>query len=161
MGPKKGPDGKLGMTLPMDDKKLRASPPRTSANAPYGIFKKGSEFIGKTVAISGENLTGAQMAAIFAECWARKCATTACRTKSTRVRFPRRPTIWATCFSSNAISKSTSPGYASPSFARSLNPSLQDFKMVGDAKQRRLSTGGHRSERLTGCANFWAILKFV
>jgi hypothetical protein len=31
----------------------------------YGIFKKGDEFKGKTVAISGENLTGVQMAAVF------------------------------------------------------------------------------------------------
>ena len=29
----------------------------------YGIFKKGKEYIGKTVGISGEHLTGAEMAA--------------------------------------------------------------------------------------------------
>jgi hypothetical protein len=29
----------------------------------YGIFKRGNEFVGKTVGISGEQLTGAEMAA--------------------------------------------------------------------------------------------------
>ena len=31
----------------------------------YGIFKREREFIGKTVGIAGEHLTGAQMAAAF------------------------------------------------------------------------------------------------
>jgi NmrA-like family len=33
----------------------------------YGIFKKGNEFVGQTVAITDENLTGKQMAAVFTE----------------------------------------------------------------------------------------------
>jgi uncharacterized protein YbjT (DUF2867 family) len=63
MGPKKGPDGKLAFTLPMDDKKLPGIASEDIGRCAYGIFKKGSEFIGKTVGIAGEHLTGAQMAA--------------------------------------------------------------------------------------------------
>lgn len=63
MGPKKGPDGKLAITLPMGDKKLPGIAAEDIGKCAYGIFKKGREFVGKTVGIAGEHLTGAQMAA--------------------------------------------------------------------------------------------------
>ena len=63
MGPKKGPDGKLAFTLPMGDKKLPGIAAEDIGKCAYGIFKRGLEFIGKTVGIAGEHLTGAQMAA--------------------------------------------------------------------------------------------------
>ena len=62
MGPKKGPDGKLGITFPMGDKKLPGITAEDIGKCAYGIFKKGEEFIGKTVGLAGEHLTGAQMA---------------------------------------------------------------------------------------------------
>ncbi len=63
MGPKKGPDGKLAITFPMGDKKLPSIAAEDIGKCAYGIFKKGREFIGKTVGIAGEHLTGAAMAA--------------------------------------------------------------------------------------------------
>ena len=63
MGPKKGPDGKLAITLPMGDKKLAGIAAEDIGKCALGIFKKGREYIGKTVGIAGEHLTGAQMAA--------------------------------------------------------------------------------------------------
>jgi uncharacterized protein YbjT (DUF2867 family) len=63
MGPKKGSDGKLAITLPMGDKKLPGIAAEDIGKCAYGIFKKGHELIGKTVGIAGEHLTGAQMAA--------------------------------------------------------------------------------------------------
>ena len=62
MGPKKSPDGKLVLTLPMADKKLAGIAAEDIGKCAYGIFKKGKEFIYKTVGIAGEHLTGAQMA---------------------------------------------------------------------------------------------------
>jgi uncharacterized protein YbjT (DUF2867 family) len=62
-GPKRGPDGKLAITLPMGDKKLASMASEDIGKCAYGIFKKGREFIGKTVGVAGEHLTGAQMAA--------------------------------------------------------------------------------------------------
>ena len=67
MGPKKGPDGKLAITFPMGDKKLPAMAAEDIGKCAYGIFKRGQEFIGKTVGISGEFLTGEQMAAQLSE----------------------------------------------------------------------------------------------
>jgi uncharacterized protein YbjT (DUF2867 family) len=63
MGPKKGPDGKLAITLPMGDKKLPGIAAEDIGKCACGIFKKGREFIGKTVGIAGEHLTGVQLAA--------------------------------------------------------------------------------------------------
>ncbi len=62
MGPKKGPDGKLAMTFPMGEKKLPGIAVEDIGKCAYSIFKKGREFIGKTIGIAGEHLTGAQMA---------------------------------------------------------------------------------------------------
>jgi uncharacterized protein YbjT (DUF2867 family) len=72
MGPKKGPDGKLAFTLPMDDKKLPGIAAEDIGKCAYGIFKRGSEFIGKTVGVAGDHLTGAQMAALLAKALGRE-----------------------------------------------------------------------------------------
>lgn len=69
MGPKKGPDGTLAITLPMGDKKLPGIAAEDIGKAAYGIFKKGQEFIGKTLGIAGEHLTGAEMAAKFSKAY--------------------------------------------------------------------------------------------
>lgn len=62
-GPQKGPDGKLALVYPMGDKKLPGIAAEDIGKCAYGIFKRGREFIGKTLGIAGEHLTGAQMAA--------------------------------------------------------------------------------------------------
>ena len=63
MGPKKGPDGKLAFTLPMADKKLPGIAAADIGGCALGIFKRGQEYVGKTLGVAGEHLTGAQMAA--------------------------------------------------------------------------------------------------
>ena len=63
MGPKPGPDGTLAFALNMGDRPLSGIAAEDIGRCALGIFKKGSEFIGKTVAIAGEHVTGAQMAA--------------------------------------------------------------------------------------------------
>ena len=72
MGPKKGPDGKLAFTLPMGDKKLPGMTAEDIGKCAYGIFKRGSEFIGRTVGVAGDHLTGTQMAASLARSLARE-----------------------------------------------------------------------------------------
>ncbi len=62
-GPQRGPDGTLAITFPMDDKKLPGIAVEDIGKAAYAIFKRGREFINKTVGIAGEHLTGAEMAA--------------------------------------------------------------------------------------------------
>jgi len=66
MGPKKGPDGRLAITLPMGDKKLPGIAAEDIGRCAYGVFQRGSSLTGKYVGIAGEHLTGAQMADAFA-----------------------------------------------------------------------------------------------
>jgi uncharacterized protein YbjT (DUF2867 family) len=63
MGPKKSPDGQLTLSLPMGDRKLPGIAVEDIGRCCFGIFKRGQEFIGKTVGIAGEHLTGQDMAA--------------------------------------------------------------------------------------------------
>jgi uncharacterized protein YbjT (DUF2867 family) len=65
MGPKKDQNGKLAITFPMGDQKLPGMAAEDIGKCAYGIFKSGSEYIGKRVGIAGEHLTGAQMADAF------------------------------------------------------------------------------------------------
>ncbi len=91
MGPKKGPDGKLAITFPLDDKKLPGIAAEDIGKCAYGIYKKGSELIGKYVAISGENLTGAQMAAAFSKALgAGSCLQQRAAGGLSQLRLPRR-----------------------------------------------------------------------
>lgn len=62
VGPKRGPDGKLAITFPMDDKKLPGIAAEDIGKTALSIFKRGREFIGKTVAIAGEHLSGKELA---------------------------------------------------------------------------------------------------
>ncbi|MFL5513517.1 MAG: NmrA/HSCARG family protein [Gemmatimonadales bacterium] len=61
-GPQRGPDGVLAITFPLDDKPLSSIAVEDIGKCAYGIFKRGREFIGKTVGIAGEHITGAKMA---------------------------------------------------------------------------------------------------
>jgi len=63
MGPKKGADGKLAITLAMDDKPLPGIAAEDIGKCAYGIFRAGEQFLGKRIAIAGQHLTGKQMAA--------------------------------------------------------------------------------------------------
>jgi len=63
MGPKRGADGALTITLPMADKKLPGIAAEDIGRSAYGIFKAGEQTIGQTVGIAGEHLTGEEMAA--------------------------------------------------------------------------------------------------
>ncbi len=67
MGPKKGPDGKYAITFPLGGKKLAGIAAGDIGKCAYGIFKDGNKWIGKTVGIAGEHLTGAQMAAAYSK----------------------------------------------------------------------------------------------
>jgi len=62
MGPKRGEDGKLALALPMGDARLPGIACEDIGKCAYGIFKEGAAWIGKSVGIAGQHLTGQQMA---------------------------------------------------------------------------------------------------
>jgi uncharacterized protein YbjT (DUF2867 family) len=67
MGPKKGTDGEFDFVLPMGDKRLSGIAAEDIGKCAFGIFQRGSDYIGKRVGIAGEHLTGGQMAAALSK----------------------------------------------------------------------------------------------
>jgi uncharacterized protein YbjT (DUF2867 family) len=63
LGPKRGGDGKLSITLPLGDAKMPSIGVEDIGRSAYGIFKRGKEMIGKRVGIAGDHVSGADMAA--------------------------------------------------------------------------------------------------
>ena len=128
MGPKKGPDGKLAITLPMGDKKLPGIAAEDIGRCAYGIFKKGSELIGKTVGIAGEHLTGSQMAAAFSSALGKEVRYNAVPPEVYRsFAFPGAEDL-GNMFQFKRDFDAYFCGARSLAFARSLNPSLQTFE---------------------------------
>ncbi|MER5526232.1 NmrA/HSCARG family protein [Streptomyces sp. NPDC002677] len=61
--PKRGEDGVLTVTMPFEDGKLLSGVDVADiGRTAYALFKGGEQFIGKTVSLGGDHLTGAQYA---------------------------------------------------------------------------------------------------
>ena len=67
MGPKRGPDGTLAITLPMGDAKLPGIAAEDIGKCAFGIFAEEAHYIGRTVGIAGGHPTGAEMAQALGE----------------------------------------------------------------------------------------------
>lgn len=67
MQPRRGSDGVLSITLPMGDKKLPGIAVEDIGRCAYGIFQRGREYLGRTLGVSGEHLTGDEMAAALSD----------------------------------------------------------------------------------------------
>lgn len=65
MGPKRGEDGVLAITFPMGGNKLSGICAEDIGKCAYGIFKKGTSMVGKTVGIAGEHITCGDMAKVL------------------------------------------------------------------------------------------------
>jgi uncharacterized protein YbjT (DUF2867 family) len=72
MGPQKGENGELTITLPMDNKPLPGIAAEDIGKCAYQIFKAGDTFKNKIVAIAGEHLTGKEMAETFSKVYGKK-----------------------------------------------------------------------------------------
>jgi uncharacterized protein YbjT (DUF2867 family) len=62
-GPKRNADGRLAVVFPIADKKIPWVGAEDIGKCAYGIFKAGTAMIGKTVGVSGEHLSGGEIAA--------------------------------------------------------------------------------------------------
>ncbi len=127
MGPKKGPDGKLAITFPMDDKKLPGIAAEDIGKCAYGIFKKGRELVGKRVGIAGEQLTGVQMAATLSRALGREVRYNAVPPDVYRsFGFPGAEDL-GNMFQFKRDFEQYFCGARDVNFARTLNPALQTF----------------------------------
>jgi len=137
MGPKKGPDGKLAITFPMGDKKLPGIAAEDIGKCSYGIFKKGHDFIGKTVGIAGEHLTGRQMAAAFTKALGQEVRYNDVPPEVYRgFGFPGADDL-GNMFQFKRDFNEVFCGARNPDVARALNPALQTFdKWLAQNKSR-------------------------
>ena len=136
MGPATGPDGKLAITLPMGDKKLPGIAAEDIGKCAYGIFKAGNKFIGQTVAISGENLTGAQMAAAFSEVLGKEVRYNSVPPEVYRsFGFPGADDL-GNMFQFKRDFEDYFSGMRNPEFARMLNPVAAGFQNLADKQQK-------------------------
>src|SRR5882672_2305079 len=127
MGPKKGPDGKLAITLPLGTKKLASISSEDIGKCAYGIFKKGAEYIGKTVGIAGEHLSGAQMASALTRALGKDVAYNAVPPEVFRsFGFPGADDL-GNMFQFNRDFADAFRAPRNPDIARGLNPSLLTF----------------------------------
>ncbi len=127
MGPQKGEDGKWALTLPMGKRKLPGIAAEDIGKCAYGIFKRGSEFIGKTVGISGEHLSGAEMAASFGNALGIDVSYNAVPPDVYRsFGFPGADDL-GNMFQFKHDFEDVFRGARSVDFSRELNPSLQSF----------------------------------
>jgi uncharacterized protein YbjT (DUF2867 family) len=128
VGPKRGPDGKLALTLPMGDKKMPSIAVEDIGKCAYAIFKKGREFVGKTVGIAGEHLSGTEFTAAMS------------RALGEEVRYnPVEPEVYrnlgfpvaddlGNMFQFKRDFNEYYTGVRDLKFTRSLNPELQTFE---------------------------------
>ncbi len=128
MGPKRGEDGKLYITLPMGDKKLPGIASGDIGKCAYAIFRRGREFLGRTVGIAGDHLTGAGMAAALTKALGQEVRYNAVSPAVYRgFGFPGAEDL-GNMFQFKRDFESIFCGARSLVFSRGLNPSMQTFE---------------------------------
>jgi uncharacterized protein YbjT (DUF2867 family) len=128
MGPKRGPDGKLAITLPMGDKKLPGIAAEDIGKCAYGIFKNGQEYVGKTIGIAGEHLTGAQMASALTKALGQPVSYNSVTPEAYRgFGFPGAEDL-GNMFQFKRDFEQVFCGARSLRLSQALNPALQDFQ---------------------------------
>ncbi|MBI3447410.1 MAG: NmrA/HSCARG family protein [Acidobacteria bacterium] len=138
MGPKKGPDGRLAITMPMSDRKLPGMAAEDIGRCAYGIFRKGPELIGRAVGVAGEHLTGSQMATSLTKALGREVGYNAIPAEAFRkFGFPGADDL-GNMFQFNAEFETEFCGARSLEFSRSLNPALQTFDAWLAANAKRI-----------------------
>ena len=127
MAPKKGPDGTLVLTLPMGDKKLAGIGAEDIGKCAYGVFKRGPEFIGKTIGIASDMVTGTQIAAALSAALGREVRYNPVTPAAFRgFGFPGAEDL-GNMFQFYAEFESHFAESRDIALARSLNPSLQSL----------------------------------
>lgn len=128
MGPKRGPDGVLAITIPMGDKKLPGIAVEDIGKCAYGIFKRGSEYIGKTVGVAGGHLTGGEMAAALTDALGKEVRYNAVEPEVFRgFGFPGADDL-GNMFQFKRDFNAYYCGARNIEESRALNPSLQSFE---------------------------------
>jgi uncharacterized protein YbjT (DUF2867 family) len=127
-GPQRGPDGVLAVTFPMDNKKLPGIAVEDIGKCALGVFRRGKEFIDKTVGIAGEHLTGQQIATALTEALGQEVRYNNVSPEVYRsFGFPAADDL-GNMFQFKRDFNEYFCGARNLEFSRSLNPELQTFR---------------------------------
>ena len=138
MGPQPGPDGKLAISFPMGDRKLPGIAAEDIGGCAYGIFKAGDTYIGRTVGVAGEHLTGSEMAGAFTRALGREVVYNAVPPEVYRgFGFPGADDL-GNMFQFKRDFNDAFCGARSVEFSRSLNPHLQNFDQWLESNKSRI-----------------------
>jgi uncharacterized protein YbjT (DUF2867 family) len=125
--PARGEDGTLAIHLPMGDRKLPGIASEDIGRTAFGIFERGTELVGQTVNVSGENLTGEEYAAAFSRELGEDVVYRPMGLDAVRgLPFPGAEDT-ANMFFFYAEYEDVFAGARDPEEVRKLNPRLQDF----------------------------------
>ncbi len=128
LGPKRGPDGKLAITLPMGDKKLPGIAAEDIGKCAYALFRQAGTFTGKTAGIAGEHLTGVEMARALGEALGEEVRYNDVTPEAYRgFGFPGADDL-GNMFQFNRDFSADFCASRSVQFSRSLNPALLSFE---------------------------------
>jgi len=137
-GPKKGPDGKLMLSLPLADKKLPSIAVDDIGKCALTVFKNSDQYAGKTIGIAGEQLTGDQLAAAFSKAFGEEVVYNAISPEVYRgFGFPGADDM-GNMYQFKAEFEDYYCKSRSVELAKSLNPNLQSFANWLEANKSKL-----------------------
>ena len=127
MGPRKGPDGDLVLSLPLGGARLPGISAEDIGRCAYGVFRRGASAVGQRYGIAGECLTGEEMAAKMGRALGRKVAFVDVPFDTYRgLGFPGAEDL-ANMFQFQAMLGDEFLRLRDTRLSRSLNPALLDF----------------------------------
>jgi hypothetical protein len=125
----------------MDEKKLPGIAAEDIGKCALGIFKKGRDYIGKTIGIAGEHLTGKQMAAALTKALGQTVRYNSVTPEVYRgFGFPGAEDI-GNMFQFKRDFESVFCGARNLDLSRSLNPALQTFEQWLSQNKNRIPLG--------------------
>lgn len=138
MNPKLDGQGGYLFTLPTGEAKMPGIAVEDIGKCAYGVFKQGAGAIGKTIGVSGEHLSGAEMAAILSDVLGIKCAFNAVTPETYRgFGFPGADDL-GNMFQFKRDFEADYRGARDPAVARALNPELMTFRDWATANKDRI-----------------------
>jgi uncharacterized protein YbjT (DUF2867 family) len=127
-GPQKAPDGSLFLVFPTDDVKIPLIAAEDIGKCAYGLFKKGKEYIGRTIGVAGDHISGKEMAAALTEALGRPVAFNAVAADVYRgFGFPGAEDV-GNMFQFKRDFAEVYQGNRNLGLSRELNPELQTFR---------------------------------
>ncbi|HEY3874904.1 MAG TPA: NmrA/HSCARG family protein [Candidatus Kapabacteria bacterium] len=141
MGPKRGVDGKLTISLPMGSEKLAGIAAEDIGKCAYGIFKKGTSLAGKRVGVAGDQRTISEMANAIGSAIGEDVAYNEITPEVyRRFGFPGADDL-ANMWQFYRDFADECNHTRDVTFSRELNPELQSFEMWLDANAKRIPLG--------------------